>query len=475
MANNDKSQRNDAVLVVGAGVGGMQSALLLAEAGHHVFLLDSAPGIGGSMHLLDRTFPTDSCGICHMLPGRAAYCPTIECDLHPNIDVLPYSEVINLVGEPGAFTATIWHKPRCVSIERCIDCGLCAQACPEERPSQYEGELHREKAIYRQPLRAIPGAYVVDKEVCTRCGKCVEVCPTAAIDLDMQPSESRLQVGAVIACPGFEPFDARLKGEYGFGYYDNVLTSIQFERMISLSGSTGAHIVRPSDGELPRRIAFIQCVGSRDMSIDRGYCSSACCMHTAKQVRVAKELEPELDVTVFFMDIRTHGKDFDAYFEEVDSLPGVTYRRSMVSAVHQRQQSRNLLLGYTDEGGALHEDEFDLVVLVVGFGAPQGAQQLGRDLGIELNGYGFGVTTPFAPETSSRPGVFVAGAFREPKDIPETVVEASAAAAGAARFLRAGEAGEPSAASGEERDVTWEWPKVGVCLCAHYSKLSLDD
>jgi len=490
--NNSKSRRSDAVLVVGAGIGGMQSALLLAEAGHRVYLLDPAPGIGGSMHLLDRTFPTDSCGICHMLPGRAAYCPTIECDLHPNIEIIPYAEVVGLEGEPGAFTVQVRRKPRYVSVERCINCGLCAQVCPQERPDMVSGydvsgfrlgesetwnlkpETPR-KAIYRPPLRAVPLAYVIDMDRCTRCGKCVEVCPTDAIDLDMQPVEDRVEVGAVILSPGFEPFDARLKGEYGFGHYDNVLSSIQFERMVSFAGATSAHIVRPSDGRTPRRIAFIHCVGSRDVSIGRGYCSSVCCMYTAKQVRVAKSLEPDLEVTVFFMDIRAHGKDFDEYFDQVESLPGVTYRRGMVSSVHQVQQSRDLLVNYVGEDGNVHEETFDMVVLAVGFGPPQGAQTLGKGLGVALNQYGFGVADPFTPDQSSRPGVFLAGSFREPKDIPETVVEASAVAAGAAALLRAKPVGQAAGqADGliyEERDVTWEWPRVGVFLYDHWGEL----
>jgi len=462
MAHNSESQK--AVLIVGAGIGGMQSALLLAEAGYPVYLLDAGPAIGGSMHLLDRTFPTDSCGICHMIPGRAAYCPTLECDLHPNIEILPYAEVVGLEGEAGAFTARIRHKPRYVSVERCIDCARCAEVCPAGRPSQYEGDLHREKAIYRPPLRAVPGAYVIDMDACTRCGQCVQVCPTAAIDLDMQPRESEIAVGAVLLSPGFEPFDARLKGEFGFGRYDNVLTSIQFERMVSLAGSTGAHIVRPSDGRTPRRIAFIHCVGSRDVSIGKGYCSSVCCMHTAKQVRVAKELYPELEITVFYMDIRAHGKDFDAYFEQVEKLPGVTYRRSMVSAIHQKLQNRNLDLVYTGEDGQVAEEEFDMAVLVVGFGAPQGAQALGQGLGVALNEYGFGVSRLFAPDQSSREGVFLSGAFREPKDIPETVVEASAAAGSVARFLQGGVRAARQQEEAVERNVTEEWPKVGVFI-----------
>lgn len=464
---------NVSILVVGAGIGGMQSALLLAEAGYPVVLVDSAPGIGGSLHLLDRTFPTDSCGICYMVPGRPAYCPTIECDLHPNITIVPYTDVVGLEGEPGAFTVRLHHKPRYVIPERCILCGRCARVCPVQRPSQYEGTLHMGKAIYRPPLRAIPPAYVIDMSVCTRCGKCVEVCPTEAIDLDMQPTDSVVEAGAVILSPGFEPFDARRKGEFGWGYYPNVLTSIQFERMVSFAGSTGAHILRPSDKRTPRRIAFIQCVGSRDMSIGCGYCSSVCCMHTAKHARMVKELEPNTEITVFFMDIRTYGKDYETYFEETKALPGVRYVRSMVSSVHERPQSGNLLVNYVAEDGTVREEEFDMVVLVVGFGSPPGAQELGRALGIPLNEYGFAVTDPFEPERVARPGVFVAGAFREPKDIPETVVEASAvAAAAAAQVGPVGGLTPVAEEVAEERDVTWEWPRVGVFLCDHRGEIS---
>ncbi|MCP4537223.1 MAG: CoB--CoM heterodisulfide reductase iron-sulfur subunit A family protein [Chloroflexi bacterium] len=466
MTDSKEMHSNQSVLIVGAGISGMQSALLLAEAGHKVYLLDTAPGIGGSMHLLDLTFPTNSCGLCLMLPGRAAYCPSIECDLHQNIEILPYSEVAGVTGEAGDFTVTVRHKPRHVRVDLCNNCGLCAQVCPEARPDRYEGDLDSGKAIYRPPVRAIPPAYVIDMEYCTRCGKCVEACPAQAVELEMAGTEAEINVGAVVLSPGFEPFDARLKGEYGFGHYDNVLSSIQFERMVSIAGSTGATVVRPSDGQTPRRVAFIQCVGSRDDSVECGYCSSVCCMYTAKQVAVAKKIQPDLDVTVYFMDIRAHGKDFDEYFDGVESLPGVTYRRCMVSSVHQYQQTRNLMLNYVTESGDIKEEDFDMVVLSVGFAPPVGFRQLGQALGVEMNAYGFCVTDTFAPSASSQPGILVGGAFREPKDIPETVVEASAVAAQAARLL-----GEPVVESLPSPDPSLKggeaeaWPRVGVFLC----------
>jgi heterodisulfide reductase subunit A len=476
MTNNETlagPASHDAVLVVGAGLAGMAAALHLAHLGHPVHLLDNAPTIGGSMHLLDHTFPTNSCGLCLMLPHQPAFCPTFECDLHEQVNLLPYAELSALQGQPGAFQALLRHKARYVEVQKCTGCGDCAHVCPVARPHDHEGWLAPVKAIYRPPgLRAVPDAWLIDMDACTRCGECVKACPTGAIDLDMADREARLQVGAVLLTPGFAPFDARLKGEYGFQLYDNVLSALQFERMVSLAGSSTARLARPSDGRPPHRIAFVHCVGSRDVLAGAGHCSSACCMFTAKQVALAKRLNPDLDVTVFFMDLRAFGKGFESYLHDVQALPGVSYRRAMPSSVHQLQQSRDLLLSFVGEDGNLCEDTFDLLVLATGFAPPHGLQELARELGVELNEYGFALTTGYHPTRTSQPGVFVAGAFREPKDIPETVAEAAGAAAQVAAFLQDRTTDSQQLRTDDRpqtidqlRDVSDEEPKAGVFLC----------
>ena len=466
------------VLVAGAGIAGMSAAMHLAHLGIPVALLDTAPTIGGSMHLLDHTFPTNSCGLCLMLPQQPAFCPTFECDRQPNLTLLPYAELVDL---SDTLDATIRHKPRFVDPDACTGCGDCASVCPVSRPHDLEGNLSPVKAIFRPPgLRAVPDSWLIDMDACTRCGACVQACPTGAIDLDMQPRLESRQVAAVLLAPGFAPFDARLKGEFGYQVYDNVLSALQFERLVSLAGSSVARLARPSDGQPPRRIAFVHCVGSRDIrplgpqQPSTGHCSSACCMFTAKQVALAKKIDPDLDVTVFHMDLRAFGKDFDAYLDNVRALPGVTYRRAMPSSVHQLQQSHNLAITYPGPDAALHEDQFDLLVLANGFAPPLGMQDLARTLGLDLNEFGFARTDPYQPTRTARPGLFVAGAFREPKDIPDTVAEAAAAAAEVAAFLQGSVQAplEEPLRQHPPRDVSDEEPAIGVFVCDCHGELA---
>jgi|Deesub1362B_J571_1020462.scaffolds.fasta_scaffold02111_4 heterodisulfide reductase subunit A len=465
-----KGSQSGSALVVGAGIGGMGSALLLAEMGYRVYLLDSAPYIGGSLHLLDRTFPTPltwlrpsaNCGICFVAPEQPNYCPSIACDLHPLIEILPYCELEGLDGEAGAFIVSILNKPRYVLVEKCDGCGLCAEVCPAERPSHYFGELYKEKAIYRPPWRAIPSSFVIDGDYCTWCGECVKVCPTEAIDLEMKESSSQIEVGAIILSPGFRPFDAFLKAEYGFGRYPNVLTGVQFERMLSISIGLPK---RPSDGKPPRSIAFIQCVGSRDVSLNRGYCSSVCCMYATKQALVAKERLKDIKATILCMDIRAHGKGFERYIEGAKGQ-GVRYLRCGVSSVREIPRTHNLSIKYETEGGQLSEEEFDLVVLSTGLDPPIGSEELASHLGIELDDYGFCETRYFSPNETNRSGIFVAGAFRKPMDITDTVIDAASAAAKAALLLKRHRKASEDRPLPQERDVVEEEPRLGVFVCA---------
>ncbi len=306
--------------------------------------------------------------------------------------------------------------------------------------------------------------------LCSDCRLCETVCGPGAIVHDMQPRTETLRVGAVILTPGTEEIEASLRGEYGHGRYANVLSSIQFERMLSASGPTEGTLLRPSDGGPVRRVAFIQCVGSRDSACGNGYCSAVCCMSATKEAMVALEHDPNIEIAVFCIDVRAFGKEFDRYVSRAQSEYGVRYVRAIPSRVVERPNTKDLSLRYFDEEGAEKVEDFDLVVLSIGLKPGASAGELARRLGVERDEFGFCHTDRLTPISSSRPGVFVAGAFQEPKDIPESVAQASAAAAAAMELLREGRGTEVTRHEYPwERDVTDEAPRVGVfiCHCGH--------
>jgi heterodisulfide reductase subunit A len=452
-------QKVGAVLVVGGGVAGIQASLDLADSGFKVYLIDQGASIGGVMAQLDKTFPTNDCSMCILSPKLVA------TGRHPNITILTNTEITGLNGESGNFEVKLRKRSRYIIEEKCNGCGLCAQKCPIEAVDLYNEGLSNKSAIYVDYPQAVPLKYMIDREKCIGCGTCYEICKAKAIEYDQQDSEATLKVGSIILAPGFEPFDARLKSGYGYGRFLNVVTSIEFERILSASGPYGGLVLRPSDGEVPKKIAFIQCVGSRDDQIGNNYCSSACCMYAIKEAVIAREHNPHLQCTIFFMDIRAYGKEFDEYYERATKEYRVRFVRSRVSSIEERPDTRNLMVRHVVEEKP-KDEEFDLVVLSVGMKPPKSAEELAKVLGIELNKYNFCATETFSPVETSRPGIYVCGAFASPKDIPESVAQASGAAAKAAATI-ASERGKLTVAKEypPERDVSSEEPRIGVFVC----------
>ncbi len=461
-----------AVMVVGAGVGGMRAAIDLAESGFKVYLLEASPGLGGVVAQLGFMFPTHDCVLCRGTSDHGYGCtrPSIvpglmDHGLHPNIVPMTLTEVVGIEGLPGDFTAHLRHKPRYVDVRKCINCGLCSAVCPVDLPDRFQMGFSTHKAAYKIAPRAIPDAYLINKgDYCLDCDKCREICPTGAINLDEEPWEEDIHAGAVILSVGYKLYDPRGIAEYGYGRYPNVVTSMQYERLASRSGPTEGIVERPSDGRVPERIAWLQCIGSRDQ--ENSYCSSICCMYATKEAMLAKQRIPGVHCQVFMMDERAFSKEYNAYYERARDLVGVEYTRCRVSAVKEDPKTHDLIVHYQDEEGNLREDRFGLVVLAVGSEPPPKAVNLARDLGIELNEYGFCKTEKFEPLDTSRPGVFVAGAFSSPKEIAETVIDASGAAAQAIRLLSGSQGTQVKApVYPPERDVSGEPPRVGVFVC----------
>ena len=458
------SQANGSVLVVGAGIAGIQAALDLAEFGAQVHLVEETPSIGGRMPQLDKTFPTNDCSICILSPKMS------ECARHPNITIHTRSALAGLTGEAGDFRCTITEQARYVDAEKCVACGLCAEKCPVKVADEFDMELRERKAIYRHFAQSVPSDYVIDAAHClylTRgaCRLCEKACTAGAINFEDTDKTVTVDCGAVVLATGTDPYDPISYGQYGYHEYPNVVTSIEFERMLSASGPQGGHVVRPSDGREPRRVAFIQCVGSRDVERQHDYCSSVCCMYAMKEAVIAKEHAKEIQPTIFFMDLRAFGKDFDKYYARAEKQFGVRFERARVAKVTPAEDG-NLRLHFTPEYGSRDSKVFDLVVLSVGLEASKGLAALSASMHVKLDEYGFCSVAPFRPLDATRPGVFVCGAAGGPRDIPESVMSASGAAASCARFLGLDRQDRVSKKEfPPEKDVAGERPRVGVFVC----------
>ena len=453
------------VMVVGAGISGIQAALDLANSGYRVYLVEKAPTIGGKMAQLDKTFPTNDCSMCIESPKF------IECDRHPNIEILTYTEVDRVEGQAGDFDVTLTRKPRYVKEDLCTGCTTCVEYCPVQVPDPFNQKLSDNKAIHIYFAQAVPLVPYIDDSCLflqdQKCSICESVCKNNAIDLHQKPENLLIKVGAVVLSPGYGVFDPAVRGDYGYGTYENVVTSLDFERLLCSTGPHEGEILRPSDKKHPHKIAWIHCVGSRQqLEGGHSYCSAVCCSYVQKQVILAKDHDPGTEATIFHNDIRSCGKDFERFYQRAADLSGVKFIRSYVDVGREIAETKNVTIRYATDGEGVKEEEFDLVVLGVGLAPPANATRISEQFGIELNAHGFCKTSPTNPIETTRPGVFTSGAFLGPMDIPESVVTASGANAltGALLKSRRGRLSRERVYP-RERDVTNEEIKVGVFAC----------
>ncbi|MBW1675306.1 MAG: CoB--CoM heterodisulfide reductase iron-sulfur subunit A family protein [Deltaproteobacteria bacterium] len=457
-----------AVMVVGGGIAGIQAALDLADSGFYVYLVEKSPAIGGKMAQLDKTFPTNDCSMCILSPKL------VECGRHLNIEILTLSEVKEVIGEEGNFQVKVIQNPRYIDVGKCIACGICADKCPQKVKDEFNMGIGTRKAAYIPYPQAVPLKYVIDPQKCIwikkpgRCGACQINCPAGAVDFEQTRKEFTLKVGSIILAPGFGVFDPTIFDTYNYAKLPNVITSMEFERILSTSGPYQGHMVRPSDQKEPKRIAWLQCVGSRDSHHGANpYCSTVCCTYAIKQALIAKEhSKGSLDAAIFYIDIRTQGKDFEKYYMRARDVEGIRFVKSKITKVLPVDDTGNFMIRYTDGSGKRVEEEFDLVVLSVGLGVQKDAVSLAERLGIELTPCNFVHTSSFRPVQTSRPGIYVCGVFQEPKDIPQSVMEASAAACDSAIALEeARNTLVKEKTYPEERPTVGEEPRIGVFVC----------
>ena len=455
------SNSQDRILIIGGGIAGIQAALDAANAGAKVTLVEKSPTVGGKMSVLDKNFPTLDCSICIESPKMS------EVGLNPNIELLTMAEVLSVEGQAGDFRVGIKQDARYVT-DACTRCGECVAACPVIVKNEFDVGMAARKAIYTPIEQAVPGPYVIDSENCLNdppnllpCSRCTDACGPNAIDFNMKQRVVEREVSAVIVATGFDLLDPSLLSEFSYGRHPDILTSMELERLLQASGPSMGEIVRPSDGKHPGRVLFVLCAGSRDERLVP-YCSRICCMYSIKEAYQLKDHGIK-EVEVAYMDIRAYGKNFDEFYDRTRNL-GVRFTRSRPAKVSPDGAAIKVAFENTEGGAAKEEKDYDMVVLATAAIPTRGTEGLARTLGIGLSSDGFfaSVDKDGGFNTSTRPGVYLAGCSTGPKDIPDSVIEAGAAVAKALALVKNRSWPKPA----EVVQISTEGPpKIGVFVC----------
>ena len=427
-----ESEVTKRALVVGGGIAGIEAALNIAEAGYEVDIVEKEPTIGGKMAKLDKTFPTLDCSACILTPKM------VDAAMHKHIHIYTYSEVEKVEDYVGKFDITIKQKARSVSLDRCTGCGICTEKCPSRNtPSEFDEGLRKRGAIYIPFAQAIPKVPVIDREHCIKfktgkCGICSKVCPAGAIEYEQKDELITKRYGAVVLATGFEIIKLDKFGEFGYNENKDVITSLEFERLTNAAGPTEGHLQRPSDGREPKNIVFVSCVGSRDTTErSKTYCSKICCMYNAKQAMLCREKYPDTNVVVFYIDVRTPGKGFDEFYRRAVEEYNVKYVKGQVGKLLRRPDGTIDVHGSDLLAGEQLVVNADLVVLATAIEPSATARRLGTlfTASMDTNDFFTEAHPKLRPVESPTAGVFLAGTCQGPKDIPETVAQAGAAAA----------------------------------------------
>lgn len=426
-------------LVIGGGVAGIQAALDLADTGYKVYLIEKEPSIGGMMARIDKTFPTMDCSICILAPKMS------DVGHHPNVELLTNSEVSEVKGYIGNFHVKVLKKARYVT-EDCTACGECVKVCPIVTANEFDVGLATRHGIYTPFAQAVPSTYIIDMNLCLNkdgvvvCDKCIKACERQAIKFEMKPEIQEMEVGTIVVATGADVFDPSVLPDYGYGKFPNVITSLEFERLINAGGPSGGHLIRLSDKQIPKRVAFIQCVGSRSAKTGKPYCSNVCCMNTIKDSLLIKEHWPDTEIYVFYVDIRAYGKGFEDLYKRARK-EGVVFIRGLPAEIREDKRTHNLwLIGENTLKSELYRTNADMVILSIGLEARKDSETIQRLLTLSRNQDGFFLEAhpKLRPVDAATGGIFFAGCAESPKDIKDSVTQASAAAARAGILMAKG-------------------------------------